>query len=101
MSRLNNGRWMLALAMLGSLVAPGVVAARQKAAPVQPAPTSSTALDLDVAAVEGLTLAPSVSACFNSLCTSTQQCRTWCDELSASCVHLPGTPEFAKYCVLP
>jgi hypothetical protein len=90
---------MLALAMLGSLVAPGVVVARQNAVSVQPAPASSAALDLDAAAVEALTLAPSVSACFNNPCRTHNDCITWCNEGSARCVVQPGW--VFKLCFLP
>ena len=94
MRRRNNGRWMLAVLLLASLVVPGVVAAQQPVA----SPVSATSEDsADDSLIEA---DPAVGTCFNRVCTSHAQCRLWCDEPSAYC-SAEGAPPHYKFCQLP
>jgi len=89
----NNGRWMLAMLVLASLVVPGVVAAQQPVASPVSAPIGGGDDD-------GIVADPAVGMCFNRVCTSNTQCRTWCDEPSAYCSP-EGAPPHYKFCQLP
>jgi hypothetical protein len=108
MRRVNNGTWMLAVLVVISLVVPGVVAARQQVS-MEPAPASAGAADLVEPALAAELGAeadpaagtdPAVGTCFNRTCTTSAQCKTWCDEPSAMCAPQASPPHF-KRCFLP
>ena len=103
MSPVNNGRWMLVMFVFASLVVPGIVAASQTAtATAEPAETAPSAEPISVDVPE-LTLAAEPAAagtCFNRVCTTTAQCRTWCDDPSAKCAPVNLPPHY-KFCFLP
>ena len=86
MPRRMNGRWMLAMLVLASLVVPGVVAARQQTAgPVENAQESS--------------VGPSAVACYLRTCTNRAQCQLWCDDPGATCAPSETLPHY-KFCML-
>ena len=98
MRRRSNGRWMLAMLVLASLVVPGVVAARQQ--PVEPVPAASAA-DEDVAVVaEGAeaNVGPTGVACYQRTCTTRAQCQLWCDDPGAICAPSEHLPHY-KFCM--
>ena len=85
MRRRKNGRWMLAMLVLASLVVPGVVAARQPtAAPADGAESS---------------LGPTGVACYLRTCTTRSQCQQWCDDPGATCAPSETLPHY-KFCML-
>jgi len=97
MRRNNIGRWMLAMFVMASLVVPGVVAAQREpiASPAAAAAPSEEIGDDSLIEAEA-----AVGTCFNRVCTSHAQCRTWCDEPSAYCSS-EGAPPHYKFCHLP
>ena len=100
MRRTDNGRWMLAMFVVAALVVPGVVAAKQQA---QTGPARAASADLveeEAAAELFLEAAPGVGMCFNRTCTTSAQCKTWCDELSAFCAPVDFPPHYNR-CHLP
>jgi hypothetical protein len=102
MRRVNNGKWMLAMLLLMSLVVPGAVAARQQTS-AEPAPERAAAADLvEPALAAELLVEPAAGTCFNRGCTSSAQCRSasWCDEPSAYCAPVAFPPHY-KRCHLP
>lgn len=85
MPRRKNGRWMLAMLVLASLVVPGVVAARQQTG----APADNTESDLG----------PTGVACYLRTCTNRAQCQLWCDDPGATCAPSETLPHY-KFCML-
>jgi hypothetical protein len=105
MRRSNFGKWMLAMFVMASLVVPGVVGAQQQpvASPAAAASESSedVADDSQIeAAADDSQIEAAAGMCFNRVCTSHSQCRTWCLEQSAYCSPV-GAPPHYKYCQLP
>jgi hypothetical protein len=86
MPRRNNGRWMLAVLVLASLVVPGVVAARQQT--VGPVTDSAES-----------NLGPTGVACYQRTCTNRAQCQLWCDDPGATCAPSETLPHY-KFCML-
>ena len=97
MSRRNNGRWMLGLFVVAAIVVPGAVAASRSTEAPAPRPAAAD-LDVDTAAFPVLE-PDAVSSC-KSVCSTTAQCRLWCDEPSAYCAPSSSPPHY-KFCVLP
>jgi hypothetical protein len=99
MRRRMNGRWMLAMLVLASLVVPGVVAARQHV--VDPVPAAAEADEDPEALAEGaaVDVGPSGFTCKNAICTTRAQCQLWCDDPGATCAPSEFPPH-RKYCML-
>ena len=99
MRRVNNGRWMLTMLVVMSLVVPGVVAARQQTS-MEPARVTADLVEPAAADELLADTDPSVGTCFNRLCTTHAQCKAWCDEPSAYCAPVDFPPHY-KRCHLP
>ena len=99
MRRRKNGRWMVAVLVLASLVVPGVVAARQQ--PADPAPPASVTDEDPGVLAEGAesSVGPTAVSCTQQTCTTRAQCQLWCDDPGATCAPSETLPHY-KFCML-